>query len=77
MPHPRMIRRGERDGAVSVLLAAILIIVLFTVALFDIDLGWALAIIFIGCLAAVIGSMLNFIADINQSLATLKMEVDT
>ncbi len=71
----RIIRRAIARAAISVLLAAILIILLFITVLVRIDVAWALAIIFIGCLAAVIGALVNFIVDINQSLAALKMEV--
>ncbi len=71
----RIIRRAIALAAVSVLLAAILVILLFITVLVQIDVAWALAIIFIACLAAVIGALVNFIVDINQSLAALKMEV--
>lgn len=71
----RIIRRAIALAGVSVLLAAILIILLFITVLVRIDIAWALAIIFIGCMAAVIGALVNFILDINQSLAALKMEV--
>lgn len=71
----RILRRAIALAAVSVLLAAILVILLFITVLVRIDVAWALAIIFIACLAAVIGSLVNFIVDVNQSLAALKMEV--
>jgi uncharacterized protein DUF2721 len=71
----RIVRRAIALAAVSVLLAAILIILLFTTVLVRIDIAWALAIIFIACLVAVIAALVNFIIDINQSLAALKMEV--
>ncbi|HEX9162798.1 MAG TPA: DUF2721 domain-containing protein [Thermoanaerobaculia bacterium] len=70
-----IMRRAIALAAVSILLAAILIIVLFTTALVNVDVAWALAAIFIACLAALIASMINFIRDINESLSALKMEV--
>ena len=57
------------------LLAALLIITLFVGALF----GWAvtvlLAALFVLCMAALIGSLVFFIVDINLSLKALKLEV--
>lgn len=62
-------------GSVSVLLAALLIIVLFITALLNIEAAWILALIFTGCLLAVIGSLLLFIQDLNLSLHALRAEL--
>lgn len=70
-----MLRRAIFFAAMAVLLAAILIILLFCTVLVQIDVAWALAIIFIACLGCVIVSLVNLIRDINESLAALKMEV--
>ena len=71
----RILHRAIALAGVNVLLAAILVILPFITALVRVDVAWALAIIFIGCLATVIASLINFILDVNQSLAALKMEV--
>ena len=71
-----MLRRAIFFAAMAVLLAAILIILLFSTVLVQIDIAWALAIIFIACLGCVIVSLVYLIRDINESLAALKMEVD-
>ncbi len=71
----RIIRAAIALASLSVLLAALLIITLFVGALF----GWAvtvlLAALFVLCMAALIGSLVFFIVDINLSLKALKLEV--
>ncbi len=71
----RLLRLAILWASVSVLLAAILIIVLFITALMSINVAWALALIFAGCLAAVIGSLIFFILDLNASLQALRLEL--
>jgi len=71
----RIVRRAIALAGFSMLLAAVLIILLFISVLVRVDIAWALAILFIGCMASVIGALVNFILDINQSLSALKMEV--
>ena len=71
----RIIRAAIALAAVSVLLAALLIITLFLAALLKLELAVALAVLFIACLAALIGSLVFFIWDINISLAALELEM--
>ena len=70
-----IIRKAITFAAISVLLAALLIIVLFIASLFDLDYGWLLALIFIACLSSLIVSLSLFLFDINKSLAALKFEI--
>jgi hypothetical protein len=70
-----VIRRAIILAAVSVLMAALLIITIFIAALFHRDLGALVALIFIVCLAALIASLLEFLHDLNMSLSALKMEI--
>ncbi|HUL76631.1 MAG TPA: DUF2721 domain-containing protein [Vicinamibacteria bacterium] len=71
----RLVRLSITFAAVSLLLAAILIITLFVTAL----LGWEhaafLAALFIACMVTLVVSILLFIRDINLSLAALKLEL--
>jgi hypothetical protein len=69
-----LIRQAIILASVSALLAALLIISLFFVALLRLDAGWLILLLFIGCLAALIGSLVISIRDINQSLLALKLE---
>ena len=71
----RIIRAAIALAAVSVLLAALLIITLFLAALLKLELAVLLVVLFITCLGALIGSLLFFIWDINTSLAALELEM--
>jgi hypothetical protein len=71
----RFIRLAIILAAMSALSAALLIIVLFCVALMELEAAWLLGALFIACLASLIGSLLVFIMDINRSLVALKLEL--
>jgi len=70
-----LIRLAILLAGVSVLLAATLVIVLFLTALLGLEVAWLISLLFGGCMLALIGSLAAFVADINQSLAALKLEV--
>ncbi len=70
-----LIRRSIFLAATSVLFASILIIVLFISALLRVDVAWAIALMFIACMASFIGALVTFIQDVNQSLVALKLEL--
>jgi len=72
----RLIRLAIALASVSALAAAILIIVLFMTALWQIETSWIIVILFIVCMLCLIGSLALFIHDINQSLAALKLELE-
>ena len=71
----RLIRLSIALAALSVLLAAVLIIVLFLTALMEWDRGFLISLIFIACLASLIASLLAFIYDIHLALGALKLEL--
>ena len=73
----RMIRLAIALASVSALIAAILIIVLFSTALWQIVSAWIIVTLFMVCMVSLIGSLVIFILDINQSLAALKLELTT
>jgi hypothetical protein len=70
-----LVRRAIFLASVSVLLAAILIIVLFLAALLRLELALVISALFISCMASLIGSLVAFIQDINQSLVALRLEL--
>ena len=72
----KLIRVSIIMAAVSLLLTAILIIVLFVCALAQIEGGLVIIMIFICCMASLIVSLAAFIRDIQLSLAALKHELD-
>jgi uncharacterized membrane protein YqjE len=71
----RLIRLAILLAAVSVLCAALLIILLFVLALFKLDDAWLLTIIFTAGMVSLIASLLAFITDINRSLSAFKVEL--
>ncbi len=71
----RLLQQSIILVAVSVLFAAVLIITLFLTALFHFNSAWAIAVLFIGCLAALIFALIVFIQDLNLSLVAFKMEI--
>jgi len=62
-------------AAISVLLAALLIIVLFIAALLKLEAGLFISLLFICCMVALIASLVAFIQDIKHSLTALKLEL--
>jgi hypothetical protein len=71
----RLIRWSILFATVSLLCAALLIIILFITALFGIEDAWLLSFIFILCMASLIASLAAFITDINRSLSAFKVEL--
>jgi hypothetical protein len=71
-----LLRRAITLASISVLLAALLISTLFFTALLRLDDAWLVATLFVGCMAALIGSLFEFIRDLNQSLAALRLELE-
>ena len=72
----RLVQLSIIFAALSVLLAAFLIIALFLTALLDIDQTLLIVIIFIGCMTSLILSLILFIMDVNLSLNALELEMD-
>lgn len=73
----RLIRLSILLAAISVLLAAALIITLFVAALVQWQHGTLGSLIFIGSMISLFGSIIAFIWDINLSLHALKLELAT
>jgi hypothetical protein len=72
-----LIRVAITMAAVSVLLASLLIISLFIAALMRWESGALLSALFIGCMLALILSLLAFIREIHWSLTALKLELES
>jgi hypothetical protein len=56
--------------------AAVLVIVLFFTALWQLETVWLISGLFVFCMLCLIGSLIAFIHDINQSLAALKIDME-
>ena len=70
-----LIRLSILLAGVSVLLASVLIIVLFLTALWKLEVGLLISLLFIACMVSLSGSLVAFIRDINLSLGALKLEL--
>lgn len=70
-----LIQRAIILAALSVLCAALLVIVLFFTALLRLEAAWLISALFILCMLSLIGSLVDFIRDINQSLVALQLEL--
>jgi hypothetical protein len=70
-----ILRKAIALAVLSELLAAIMIIELFVAALLGAEVIWMTVILFAGCLACLIAALVYFIADVNASLAALRLEV--
>ncbi len=70
-----LLRSAITLAAISALLAAVLIIVIFVSELLKLEIAIIVVAIFVACLLAVIGSLIYFIRDIDLSLRALAMEL--
>ena len=71
----QVIRLSIIMAALSLLLAAVLIIVLFVTALAKLEAGFFIVLLFICCMACLIISLAAFIRDIQLSLHALRLEL--
>lgn len=71
----RLLRTAIIFATVSVLLAAVLVMVLFLAAFLNVEIVTVITVLFIACLLSLIVSLLALLQDINLSLAALKLEL--
>jgi hypothetical protein len=72
----RLLRLAIALAALSILQAALLIIILFVITLLKVEISAVIIVLFFGCVLCLIFSMIFFIVDINVSLAALKLEIE-
>jgi len=72
----RIVRAAIAGAAISVLLAALLIITLFLAALLRLGVAALIVSLFILCMVSLIAALLLFLADINLSLKALWLETN-
>ena len=70
-----LLRQAITLATLSVLLAAILVITLFLVALLRREIGILVVILFICCMLSLIAALIAFLRDVNLSLAALRLEL--
>jgi hypothetical protein len=73
----KIIRRAILYAVTSALLAAVLVMVLFSMAWLRCDAAWLAGIIFIVCMGSLCASLVAFIMDINLALHALKLELES
>lgn len=71
----QVVRVAIALAGMSVLLAALLIILIFISALMQFDTGVGVAGLFIACMLVLIASLLLFLKDVNLSLAAFQLEM--
>jgi Protein of unknown function (DUF2721) len=71
----RLLRNAITFATLSVLLAAVLIIVLFITAVLHIEDAWVLLVLFTGSIGSLITSLVVFLQDLNQSLIAFKLDI--
>lgn len=71
----KILRTAITLAAISALLAALLIIVLFLCVLLKFEMALVVVAVFVGCLGSMIASLVFFIRDIDISLKALDLEI--
>lgn len=71
----QLLRTAITLATLSALLAALMVLGIFFSVLLNWPLGWLISAFFVGCLVAVIGSLVYFLRDINKTLHALALEV--
>lgn len=71
-----LLRTSITYGVLSVLCAAVLVIGIFACSLFRISPAAVVVLLFSACMLSLIGSLVFFLKDVNQSLAALDLDMD-
>lgn len=70
-----LLRLAITLASVSLLFTAVLIITLFLMVLLKFEGAWLIIALFIGCMLMLIGSLIAFIKDVNQTLVAFKLDI--
>jgi hypothetical protein len=71
----RLVRRAIALATTSVLFAAVLVIVLFGAAVARLEVVPLIVVLFGSCLLTLVGSLLAFMQEVNESLGALKLDL--
>jgi hypothetical protein len=72
----RLIRLAIALASTSALCAALLVAALFLTALLRLEASWLIALLFIACMAALVGALVVFLRDVNLSLVAMALETE-
>jgi len=70
-----LLQRAIFFAVLCVLLAAVLIIVLFFTAAFQLDDAWLIGILFVGAMGSLILSLISFLQELHQSLIAYRLDI--
>jgi hypothetical protein len=62
-------------AVISVLLAAVLVVLLFLTASFDFEAAWAAVSVFLCSLTALVVSLIYFLLELNQALVAFRLDI--
>jgi hypothetical protein len=71
----RILRLSIQLASMSALCSSLLVVALFFTVLMKIEIAWLISGLFVGSMVMIVGALILFIRDINQSLAALKFEI--
>jgi uncharacterized protein DUF2721 len=71
----QLMRGAIALACVSLLIAALLVIVLFVATLARIEVAWLVVTLFVACLGALVASLVAFLQEINESLVALRLDL--
>jgi hypothetical protein len=71
----RLIRNAIALAALSVFFAAVLVIAIFVTSLTKTVVDWLLSGLFIACMLLLIGSIVEFLHDVNLALVAVRLEI--
>jgi Protein of unknown function (DUF2721) len=71
----QLVRRAIVCACVSLLLAAVLVVVLFVATAAGLELAWLVVVLFIACLGALVVSLVAFLKEIDESLLALRLDL--
>ncbi len=71
----RLVRASIALAGGSLFFAAVLVITLFITALWELEAGLLIAMLFIGCMGCLIFSLIAFLLDVQLALKALKLEL--
>lgn len=70
-----LLRLAITLASVSLLFAAVLIITLFLIVLLRFEGAWLIVVLFTACMLSLIGALIAFIKDVNQTLVAFKLDI--
>ena len=68
----RLINRAVALSTIAALLVSLVVVLLFSTSLITLDLGFAVGLLFVAAMLALIGALLSFLLEVRIAVAALK-----